>query len=115
MTEKEILEQNKILEEKMRKLKSQLQEIKDIEYQKNLDENKIKLNELRKNKDFILSLFDHSRTSCSDENPNNGYISDAGYARCDKCFLIEILNDEFENSFEVSFHMDITKVYKEKV
>jgi len=115
MTEKEILEQNKILEEKMRKLKSQLQEIKDKEYQQRLEKNKIKLDELRENKDFILSLFDHSRTSCSDQYPMNGYIEDYGYARCNKCFLMEILNSEYDNSFEVSFDININKVYKEKV
>ena len=115
MTEKEILEQNKILEEKMRKLKKQLQEIKDKEYKEKIEKNKIKLDELRENKDYILSLFSHDRTSCSDDNPINGYSEVSGYPRCGKCFLMEILNNEWDNSFEVSFEIDFLRIEKEKV
>lgn len=39
------------------------------------------------NKELLLSLMDHGRTSCSDESPTNGYAHN-GYYRCYKCALI---------------------------
>ena len=64
---------------------------------------------LRENKEIILSLIDHSRTSCSDDNCCNGYIISDGFARCNKCFLIEILNGEWgDGDFEVTFDVNIS-------
>ena len=60
--------------------------------------------------DIILSLLEHSRKSCSDDNCCNGYITSDGYARCNKCFLIEILNGEWgEGDFEVTFDVHISR------
>ena len=37
----------------------------------------------------LLDLLEHDRTSCSDENPQNGWEEDRGHARCAKCHLLE--------------------------
>lgn len=57
----------------------------------------------------ILSRIQHSRTSCSDENPCNGYDDSVGYARCTKCHLMEILETN-DDTFEVSLGVTITKI-----
>lgn len=42
--------------------------------------------------EFIDLLFpEHGRTSCSDDNLNNGLEEDGSF-RCDRCFLLEIAN-----------------------
>lgn len=42
------------------------------------------------NKGVLLSLMEHGRTSCSDENPVNGYFNEHGVPRCNKCALIKL-------------------------
>ena len=78
-------------------------------YNDKIEANKIKLDNLRENKDLILLLFKHSRTSCSDTNISNGYVSDRG-ARCSKCHLIEILDGWWGNEFDVNFEISISKI-----
>lgn len=60
----------------------------------------------------IIDLLEHSRTSCSDEHPSNGYYESEGYARCNKCHLIEIIEDHKNgiNDFQVSFDINISKI-----
>lgn len=116
MTREEELEiEEKDLYEKLNKIK---EEKEIIRQQKILDKRKEvaeKIRYLRENKDVILPLLKHSRTSCSDENPCNSYEYSRGYARCNKCWLMEILNDEwydendgenvdFDIEFDVEFH-----------
>jgi hypothetical protein len=54
----------------------------------------------------LSRMFDHGRTSCSDENPGNGGLN----PRCVKCRLMEIVKmDPFEAEdivieFTASFH-----------
>jgi hypothetical protein len=70
-----------------------------------------KIDSFLPNRDLILSLFDHSRTSCSDKNVSNGFMHSVGYARCSKCHLIEILNGHYDaGEFDISFDVTITKV-----
>lgn len=40
----------------------------------------------------LLGLLQHERTSCSDENPSNGYSTSGrgGYPRCAKCMLMNL-------------------------
>lgn len=102
-------EKNK-LKEQIKQLQSQVEEIEKKEKEDELEKNSLFLFILRKNKDFVLSLFEHSRSSCSDENPCNGYHFDEQHARCEKCHLIEILNDEFNNDFEVMLSVNIVKI-----
>ena len=61
-------------------------------------------------KEFILSHLDHSCTSCSDENPCNGYSSYNGTYRCSKCMLIEIFNRAHGGTFDFDFDVTITRV-----
>ena len=56
---------------------------------------------IKKYKDVILSLIEHERSSCSDENHCNGYGSRDSGARCNKCHLIEILEGWYGNRFDV--------------
>jgi hypothetical protein len=60
----------------------------------------------------ILSLIEHNRTSCSDTNVCNGYGSADYGARCNKCHLIEIMNEHSYgvHNFEVSIEVNITKI-----
>jgi hypothetical protein len=105
VTREDLLKQQK-------EIASQLKELEMIEYKANLDKNKEELNKLRANKDVILSLLEHSRTSCSDTNVSNGYGSASYGARCSKCHLIEILNSDYENEFTVTFDVSIYKIKK---
>lgn len=93
-------------------LDNQIAEIEENEYKQKIENNKIRLNKLRENKEFILSLFEHQRASCSDDYVSNGYGSASYGARCSKCHLIEILNSEWDNEFEfeVDFDIAITKI-----
>lgn len=114
VTRKEELEAVEVeLYEKITKVKKEKEEIR----QKELAEKKRNVAKhiqyLRDNKDIILPLLEHSRKNCSDDNCCNGYITSDGYARCNKCFLIEILNGEWgEGDFEVTFdvHISCTEV-----
>ena len=91
-----------------------------LEYQKSqlekeklyfkLVENARKLEKLVENKDFVLSLVQHSRTSCSDSDPCNGIVESTGSYRCPRCALIEILNGCFKDEYAVDFDVTITKV-----
>lgn len=62
-------------------------------------------------KAYIIAHTEHSRTTCSDENPCNGLYSasDGGY-RCPKCMLMEILNGEHGGKYDFQLHFDIYEV-----
>jgi len=73
--------------------------------------NAMKLKELAKHKDVILSLLEHDRTSCSDDDPQNGLEID-GPPRCAKCGLMDLLEDAEwidECDWEVHFSVSIRK------
>lgn len=59
-------------------------------------------------KEFMLKLIEHTRTSCDDENPWNGW--DGNRFRCNKCMLMEILNGQHGGEFDFSFDICITRV-----
>ena len=59
-------------------------------------------------KEFILKLIEHTRTSCSDDNTINGW--DGEKFRCNKCMLMEILNGEHGGEFDFSFEVYINRV-----
>jgi hypothetical protein len=87
-------------EEKERRKKTKL----EIQRTKNLKIIKF----LKKNPEF-LELIEHSRTSCSDENPCNGSTGlSTSRIRCQKCLLLDILKHEDE-SYEIDFSIDIYK------
>ena len=118
MTKEEELElEEKELYDKLNKIKEEKEEIRQQKISEKRKEVAKKIRYLRENKDVILPLLEHSRTSCSDENPCNGYEYSSGYARCNKCWLMEILDDEWydENDgenidFDIEFSVDFVRV-----
>lgn len=61
-------------------------------------------------KKVILSLLEHDRTTCSDENPCNGYFYSSERWRCRKCMLMEIFNHEHGGDFDFKICVEIEKV-----
>ena len=61
-------------------------------------------------KEMILGLMEHDRTSCSDENPCNGYSYYNDRYRCRKCMLMEILNGEHGGRFDFDIAVEIREV-----
>lgn len=84
--------------------------IKQDELQEKRIEASKKIEFLREHRDLVLSLFEHERTSCSDEHRVNGYGYSAGRARCNKCFLMEILDGEWGDDWKIEFNIDITPI-----
>lgn len=104
------------LYERLNEIREEKEEIRQQKISEKRREIAKKIRRIREHKDVILPLLKHSRTSCSDENHCNGYITD-GYARCNKCWLIEILDDEWydENDgenidFDIEFDIDFISV-----
>lgn len=62
-------------------------------------------------KEYIIAHTEHSRSSCSDENPCNGLYSaaDNGY-RCPKCMLMEILRGDHGGKYDFKLSFDIVEV-----
>lgn len=60
-----------------------------------------------KEKRLLLSMIRHDRTSCSDDNPCNGYNHSDKWFRCRKCMLMEILNNEHGGEFDFAIVTDI--------
>ena len=118
MTREEELDfKEKELYEMLNEIKEEKEEIKQQKISEKRKEVVKKIRYLREYKDVILPLLKHSRTYCSDENPCNGYDYSKGYARCNKCWLIEILDDEWydENDgenidFDIEFDIDFISV-----
>jgi hypothetical protein len=104
-TEQELVKENV-------ELNKRIKEIQEKRIQMEIALNKIQLDKLREHKGLILNLIEHDRTSCSDENPSNGYGSADYVARCDKCHLIEILNSDWNNEFSVDFNISISRICK---
>ena len=100
----------KELDDLQKEIDKQKQTIKDEEIRKRKEISKKKLDKLREHKDFLLEIIDHDRTSCSDDNVCNGYGSASYGARCSKCRLIEVLNDDWDDEWEVDINVIITKI-----
>ena len=111
MTREELNAKRKELNSQLAEIEQEEKLIRQEELKKRKQEAVAFLKKLRENKDFILSLFEHDRTSCSDEHIANGYMSDYGYARCQKCFLTELLNEKWgDDTFEIFFDIRIEKI-----
>ena len=69
------------------------------------------LNMSDEEKKYIIAHTEHTRSTCSDENPCNGLFSasNGGY-RCPKCMLMEILNGEHGGKYDFHLHFDIYEV-----
>lgn len=65
-------------------------------------------------KKYIIEHTEHSRSSCSDENPCNGLYStdhngQPGF-RCPKCMLMEILRGDYGGKYDFKLSFDIFEV-----
>lgn len=106
--EEELILEEKDLYNKLNKIKEERELIKQqkLEEKKSIVAKKIQY--IRENRDIILPLFEHSRTSCSDDNVCNGYSHATKNARCNKCWLIEILDGDYvDGDFDVEFDINI--------
>ena len=111
MEEKEINDQIKELQRKRKEMDDEIKSLEEQALALKREKEAENIKYLREHRDVILGLLHHNRSSCSDENPINGYSSSAGYARCNKCHLIEILDGYYcDGDFEVSFNVNISKV-----
>jgi dsDNA-binding SOS-regulon protein len=95
MTRKEELAKEEAeLYDKINKIRDEKEQLHQQELILKKQEVAKKIQHLRENKDVVLSLVKHSRSSCSDKNVSNGYGSAEYGARCSKCHLIEILDED---------------------
>lgn len=83
------------------------QEIKQEEINKRQKLAHERIEYIKEHADIILPLLEHNRSSCSDEDVSNGYSEFTKYARCNKCHLLEILNGEHSDRFDVKFEVVI--------
>jgi len=95
------------IQRELDKRKTELK-LKQIEMRQDIAKQHIDI--IRKYKDVILPLIEHDRSSCSDENPCNGFGSASYGARCNKCHLIEILDGQYGNEFDVKFEVVIIDI-----
>ena len=63
-----------------------------------------------KEKQYILSLIDHDRSSCKDGYSENGWSWSRNKWYCRKCMLEEILNGEHGGKFDFKISVDIFEV-----
>lgn len=70
------------------------------------------LNMSDEEKQILLSLVSHSRSSCDEDSdcPINGFSEYSNKFDCPKCMLIEILNGEHGGRFDFSFSVHIQEV-----
>ena len=61
-------------------------------------------------REAIMRLTEHDRTSCSDQQPINGYSYMDRRWRCRKCMLMEILNGEHGGRFDFDIDIGIREV-----
>jgi hypothetical protein len=88
---------------------------KILQREKEIKENK-KNKEVEKTKKFLdlidketlLSVMSHSRHSCTEGKSLNGYISSQGYADCQKCHFIDIIEDHEVGINDFSVEINFT-------
>jgi hypothetical protein len=63
---------------------------------------------------MLLTVTEHSRTSCSDENPSNGYTTEGrnGHPRCGRCLLLDVTTGDGSATLDLDF-TDLLKVVEE--
>lgn len=108
-----MIELNNLSEKELQELANKIKQQQDAIAQEKLNKVretvKEKMRTLRENSELILSLIDHSKKSCSDDNPFNSYVHDNGHPECTKCKLIDMFQNEWEDGFwdvniEISVH-----------
>ena len=113
MTIDEINKERAKLQEKLKKLDTEEEKIKEVERQDKRKQTQKLVNLMREHKDLVLAMFPkHSRTSCSDEDVCNGFYSCEGHYRCKRCAILEILDGDDLTGIEVSFGIDFHEIQK---
>lgn len=74
-----------------------------------VDKNKARFELLLEHRDTLLLLIgDHNKTSCSDEDPNNGAGSSEYGARCNRCALLTLVASDYDTyDFDVEFNFGL--------
>jgi hypothetical protein len=76
---------------------------------KKIDERAKRIRLLNENRSTLLKFISHSRTSCSDMEPNNGLHSSDHGPRCIRCGLMEITEYDAE-FFDFNINISIVRV-----
>lgn len=94
-----------------KQIRQRQKEIRNQELMERKEQVKAKIAKLREHKEVLLELIQHGRSSCNDDHVCNGYGSATYGARCSKCHLIQILNNEWgDGEFDVDIEVSITRV-----
>ena len=99
------------LNKKRNDLSKRMDELKEARREIKRRENNEKLEFYRKNKDVILKIVAtvHTRSSCSDSYHCNDYL-DNGYPECKRCMLLRILDEDWEDSYEINFDVTFEEI-----
>lgn len=101
------------LEELKKKVNVRMDAIRDAEVEEEREKARKVLVDFRDHKEFLLRNIEHSCTSCSDTNLDNGYSTSQGRARCPKCHLMEILDGYWDaGDFEITLSVMLTEIKK---
>lgn len=104
MTRKdELCQQERELREQLQKIQAEQEQIRQEEKQERYIKNVERLKWMRENKDVIIKLINHYRRDCVQGESVN---SDG----CDGCWATEILNEDWNNNYEILFEVHINKV-----
>lgn len=95
----------------LEELKAELARREEERERQVVEDRRRRLGEILDNREALLRLIPHSRTSCSDSNPVNGLYSAEYGARCIRCGLTE-LNEFSWMDFDVEFNVEIRKLKK---
>lgn len=99
------------LNKKRNDLSKRMDELKEARREIKRRENNEKLEFYRKNKDVILKIVApvHTRSGCSDSYHCNDYL-DNGYPECKRCMLLRILDEDWEDSYEINFDVTFEEI-----
>ena len=101
--EMEVRKEKEKIDQEISNLQDMLKHLQEEKYIE--QRNNAKLDYIRKYQKIILPLLSHNRTSCSDENPCNGY--DGLKYRCAKCYLIELINYDWCTPPNIDFSVEL--------
>ena len=108
----ELREQRRKIDEEKKKLDKQIEEAEAEALATARFAVEDKINKMsNKEKQYILNLIDHDRSSCGEiYNSDNGWSWSANKWYCRKCMLEEILNGEHGGRFDFKISVDIFEV-----
>ena len=104
----ELREQKKQLDAQQKQLDEQIKKAEADACQKaeNAVEEKL-TNMSSAERDWLLSHMTHDRSSCSDENPRNGYSYSNNRWYCRKCMLLQMLDGDHGGKFDFDIDVNI--------